>query len=972
MIRGSKGNNEYGGAWGGFESILAGNLPSDMHPKDVSAVAAVALSTYLERDDVSAPVRYRFPEDVDTDKLTMTIGVMLAANSLLGGKDHAIGESARKFSALTTNVAQDRLASLVWGTVDQLENSARKKPNDAETAKRLEIMREFAVSSELPIPQQKTLTLRVPVPEGSDLRRVAATALTVGTMSSVVAPSLAAAQPTQEMVSLSSIQSTQSPDQGPSTDIPVDKTMQEKIEALAKVAPSSGIPKKRNRANAVTQQYADLHQPTTRKKDELSFATNIADEIPVKTSTGDQAPNSNKQTYALPSETMQVITGLDNGMTLRLESPSVGRIIEKTVADSPEESVKSIAANAVPMEVFGAGNSNPLSLLAQASKPQDGDPRVAIPQTPADNAVIRFRALVDALEGSDIAPAQSSETEQAAFSAVVQKTIEAAANDPKNLDDGKPAISEVNSFTNIVSETIAPPAPSSPETPTPNSSADQQQSPSQNVPVHPSMEVAKNQSAISYDFAKLPGDYATEKARDQAKSITEKLQNSALHREVYLQVAKEMGVDPEIIATLHWRETSMNLKYLSNGQGLFQDYGNRGKYPRKGTATKEEFIEQSKWAVNHLAEKIGKENLHKLNHADPEFDLNLVREAFLKYNGLGGSLYRRQAGEKARYYGSPYVMNLYSDEYDSKKNPNWKQFLSDGGNVGPANQAIGATTLYEALIAISNFGIAPAPAPAQAPESTPPAQATPNAPPATQSAEVPQQEQAPPADNENAKIAAELGVKLDNLEIAPYLKKGLPVPNKLGVTLSDAKEMAKYFGLDPDTVRKEDEAFVRTAGGSKKVSIYLVQISKKFARNDKKRHINIRHAGAHIAFTKAAREKYGIDLRIGSSFRFNWEQIQFRKDANCKDGVVLCPNTGRGKPKQVALPGRSRHQTGYAVDYSIGMSILGWDWNEKLKPLAAEHGLVLGIGKRGGGNGDEAWHAVPSPKYIAKAEANIF
>lgn len=260
---------------------------------------------------------------------------------------------------------------------------------------------------------------------------------------------------------------------------------------------------------------------------------------------------------------------------------------------------------------------------------------------------------------------------------------------------------------------------------------------------------------------------------------------------------------------------------------------------------------------------------------------------------------------------------------------------------------------------------------AQMPVVQPPVAAPAPVPTPPTAPEVPQQEQAPPAENENAKIAAELGVKLDNLEIAPYLKKGLSIPNELGITFSDAKEMAKYFGLDPDTVRKEDEAFVRTAGGSKKVSVYLVQISKEFARNDKKRHLNIRHAGAHIAFTKAAREKYGIDLRIGSSFRFNWEQIQFRKDANCKDGVVLCPNTGRGKPKQVALPGRSRHQTGYAVDYSIGMSILGWDWNKKLKPLAAEYGLVLGIGN-GGKKGDEAWHAVPSPKYIEKAEANIF
>lgn len=209
-------------------------------------------------------------------------------------------------------------------------------------------------------------------------------------------------------------------------------------------------------------------------------------------------------------------------------------------------------------------------------------------------------------------------------------------------------------------------------------------------------------SGLRLDAGKLPGDYRN---RQKIVQVVEAINSNPKLMESYIEVSRRTGVDPLVIATLHWRENSCSTKYNSNGQGIYQDYHNRGKYPRSGHATYEEMVAQGVRAVEELAEKVGKGDLKKLNWQNPEYDEDRLWTAFLRYNGdaYGGQAKRVFGPNAKSYQGSPYVVNLESDLTDSATNPNWKQVLRDNGPMEKANRAIGARPLYKGLIAASSL-----------------------------------------------------------------------------------------------------------------------------------------------------------------------------------------------------------------------------------------------------------------------------
>ena len=209
-------------------------------------------------------------------------------------------------------------------------------------------------------------------------------------------------------------------------------------------------------------------------------------------------------------------------------------------------------------------------------------------------------------------------------------------------------------------------------------------------------------SSLRIDANKLPENYRN---RQKIAEVINTINSNPKLMESYIEVSRRTGVDPLVIATLHWRENSCSTKYNSNGQGIYQDYHNRGKYPRSGHATYEEMVAQGVRAVEELAEKVGKGDLKKLNWQNPEYDEDRLWTAFVRYNGdaYGGQAKRVFGPNAKSYQGSPYVVNLESDLTDSATNPNWKQVLRDNGPMEKANRAIGARPLYKGLIAASSL-----------------------------------------------------------------------------------------------------------------------------------------------------------------------------------------------------------------------------------------------------------------------------
>lgn len=158
---------------------------------------------------------------------------------------------------------------------------------------------------------------------------------------------------------------------------------------------------------------------------------------------------------------------------------------------------------------------------------------------------------------------------------------------------------------------------------------------------------------------------------------------------LYTQIAQSEGVDPILIAPVHYRE-HFGLDNPSNGQGIFQLFSlvESGQMSFPSTAgapvADEEFIRQGRIAVQFLKAKVSADF-----GTNP--DDELVKRAYYGYNGRN-RLYASQARSgEGPWDGSPYVMNIPGER-------ELVMMTRDGGG-GPTrlDPRPGAWPIYEEL-----------------------------------------------------------------------------------------------------------------------------------------------------------------------------------------------------------------------------------------------------------------------------------
>lgn len=139
------------------------------------------------------------------------------------------------------------------------------------------------------------------------------------------------------------------------------------------------------------------------------------------------------------------------------------------------------------------------------------------------------------------------------------------------------------------------------------------------------------------------------------------------YQPLYEQAMAAEGYPWQLLATIHYMETTLARVNPSNGQGLFQDFSkSHPEWYTPGAAVDDAlFLKQASRAVEILNSKISSSGLKGMKKVTKEDiknkDPDSLKEIFLLYNGLGGGHYAEKAqalgyGVKI-YEGSPYVMN---------------------------------------------------------------------------------------------------------------------------------------------------------------------------------------------------------------------------------------------------------------------------------------------------------------------------
>lgn len=181
------------------------------------------------------------------------------------------------------------------------------------------------------------------------------------------------------------------------------------------------------------------------------------------------------------------------------------------------------------------------------------------------------------------------------------------------------------------------------------------------------------------------------------------------HRGLYEEVGKAKDVPWQLLAAIHYRETTYRVENPGNGQGIFQFYSdsvNGITYP-PGPVSTDGFRDQ----LNNLADKLrsqysfGYPSLKSIPLKYENTDPRKIKDVAFSYNGRA-TVYTQQAanlgftGAEEGYEGSPYVMNFFDEKRDPRTAaPNtWGQIKSDGGSLSyPATNQVGIFKLYVAL-----------------------------------------------------------------------------------------------------------------------------------------------------------------------------------------------------------------------------------------------------------------------------------
>lgn len=85
------------------------------------------------------------------------------------------------------------------------------------------------------------------------------------------------------------------------------------------------------------------------------------------------------------------------------------------------------------------------------------------------------------------------------------------------------------------------------------------------------------------------------------------------------------GCHPFLMASIHYSETGLQMHNGANGQGAFQAYSSKIRYPANSPVT--DFKDQATRACSHIRAKVGGADLSSLD------DINLIGKALALYNG---------------------------------------------------------------------------------------------------------------------------------------------------------------------------------------------------------------------------------------------------------------------------------------------------------------------------------------------------
>jgi len=128
------------------------------------------------------------------------------------------------------------------------------------------------------------------------------------------------------------------------------------------------------------------------------------------------------------------------------------------------------------------------------------------------------------------------------------------------------------------------------------------------------------------------------------------------------------GCHPYLLMSMHYTETGLQYNNGSNGQGAFQAYSSKIRYPANSPAT--DFDQQAIRACQHIRAKVGGADLSKLD------DFNLIGKALALYNGCYspgiGAFARGDYGTPRGWDKCPYTANFLTS------NTGMKQCAVDG------------------------------------------------------------------------------------------------------------------------------------------------------------------------------------------------------------------------------------------------------------------------------------------------------
>ena len=169
----------------------------------------------------------------------------------------------------------------------------------------------------------------------------------------------------------------------------------------------------------------------------------------------------------------------------------------------------------------------------------------------------------------------------------------------------------------------------------------------------------------------------------------------------YQKAAAKYGMQWQVLAAVHYRESS--LKHGSSDSGGACE-GPYGVYPREAWLCGNEY-DDAKFdqATERAADDLEKKRVG--SGGGDWNDPNTVKKVLFYYNGVAG-VYKQQAlrlgfdqAGADRGEGSPYVMNIADEMRDPEKNgSNWGQIKHDNGGIEyPANKDYGAYVVYAGL-----------------------------------------------------------------------------------------------------------------------------------------------------------------------------------------------------------------------------------------------------------------------------------